>query len=37
MKFFIYTMAGSAFLLLAILFISFQAGDPRPPTLDVRR
>jgi NADH-quinone oxidoreductase subunit M len=37
MKFFIYTMAGSAFLLLAILFISFQAGKTLGhPTLDVR-
>jgi NADH-quinone oxidoreductase subunit M len=38
MKFFIYTMAGSAFLLLAILFLSFRSGAILgTSTLDVRQ
>ncbi|TMK35274.1 MAG: NADH-quinone oxidoreductase subunit M [Actinobacteria bacterium] len=35
-KFFLFTMAGSAFLLVAILFLYARSGQPGPPTFDLR-
>ena len=36
-KFFLFTMAGSAFLLVAILFLYSRSGQPGPPSFDIRQ
>jgi NADH-quinone oxidoreductase subunit M len=36
-KFFLFTMSGSAFLLVAILFLYARSGQPGPATFDVRQ
>jgi NADH-quinone oxidoreductase subunit M len=36
-KFFLFTMAGSAFLLVAILFLYSRSGQPGPPSFDLRQ